>query len=118
MRLPILPGLAALSIALMASGCTTVGGSGKAFLPETTSYAYLPNATQTQLLLRGIPKPSRQVAVAVYSFTDQTGQFKPSATGQTLSNRNGNERGARPSPTWWSGSWPPTRRLPLRRHRG
>ena len=85
MRLPILPGLAALSIALMASGCTTVGGSGKAFLPETTSYAYLPNATQTQLLLRGIPKPSRQVAVAVYSFTDQTGQFKPSATGQTLS---------------------------------
>src|SRR3989344_4178728 len=84
MRLPILPGLAALSIALMASGCTTVGGSGKAFLPETTSYAYLPNATQTQLLLRGIPKPSRQVAVAVYSFTDQTGQFKPSANGQTL----------------------------------
>ena len=85
MRFPIIPGLAALSVALMASGCTTVGGSGKAFLPETTSYAYLPNATQTQLLLRGIPKPSRQVAVAVYSFTDQTGQFKPSATGQTLS---------------------------------
>ncbi|MFN3819706.1 MAG: CsgG/HfaB family protein [Blastomonas sp.] len=70
---------------ILIAGCTTVGGSGKAAIPETTSYAYLPNATQTQNLLRGIPAPSRQVAVAVYNFTDQTGQFKPSATGQTLS---------------------------------
>ncbi len=75
----------ALALAVALAGCTTVGGSGKAVIPETTSYAYLPDATQTQELLRGIPTPSRQVAVAVYSFTDQTGQFKPSSTGQTLS---------------------------------
>ena len=77
--------LAALAMTALVAGCTTVGGSGKAAIPETTSYAYLPNATQTQQLLRGIPAPSRQVAVAVYNCTDQTGQFKPSATGQTLS---------------------------------
>lgn len=77
--------IAALALTAMSAGCTTVGGSGKAAIPETTSYAFLPNATQTQLLLQGIPAPSRQVAVAVYNFTDQTGQFKPSATGQTLS---------------------------------
>ncbi|GGB56221.1 CsgG/HfaB family protein [Blastomonas aquatica] len=77
--------LAALMTTALMAGCTTVGGSGKAAIPETTSYAFLPNATQTQLLLQGIPAPSRQVAVAVYNFTDQTGQFKPSSTGQTLS---------------------------------
>lgn len=77
--------ISALMMTALAAGCTTVGGSGKASIPETTTYAYLPNATQTQNLLRGIPAPSRQVAVAVYNFTDQTGQFKPSATGQTLS---------------------------------
>lgn len=77
--------LVALILTVLVAGCTTVGGSGKASIPETTTYAYLPNPTQTQNLLRGIPAPSRQVAVAVYNFTDQTGQFKPSATGQTLS---------------------------------
>src|SRR3546814_3021875 len=29
--------------------------------------------------------PERQVAIAVYGFTDQTGQFKPTEAGQTLS---------------------------------
>lgn len=47
--------------------------------------AVIPKATQTQRLLQEIPAPSRPVAVAVYGFTDQTGQFKPSETGQTLS---------------------------------
>ena len=70
MRLPILSGLAALSMALVATGCTTVGGSGKAAIPETTSYAYLPHSTQTQLLLRRIPKLSLPAAFSVYCFTD------------------------------------------------
>lgn len=47
--------------------------------------AVLPEKTQTQKLLESIPAPTRQVAVAVYGFTDQTGQFKPSEQGQTLS---------------------------------
>src|SRR3546814_13211817 len=36
-------------------------------------------------LLADMPPPSRPVAIAVYGFSDQTGQFKPSETGQTLS---------------------------------
>src|SRR3546814_14946982 len=36
-------------------------------------------------LLADMPPPSRPVAIAVYGFSDQTGQFKPSVTGQTLS---------------------------------
>src|SRR3546814_1079314 len=47
--------------------------------------AVIPAKTQTQHLLADIPPPSRPVAIAVYGFSDQTGQFKPSETGQTLS---------------------------------
>lgn len=42
-------------------------------------------ATASQQALFDLPPPSRPVAVAVYGFTDQTGQFRPSETGQTLS---------------------------------
>lgn len=73
-----------LGTALLA-GCTTVGGSGRALVPETSSLAVIPQKTQTQLALEQIPAPSRQVAIAVYGFNDQTGQFKPSEQGQTLS---------------------------------
>jgi curli production assembly/transport component CsgG len=67
------------------AACTTVGSSGRDLVPEQTSFAYFPKKTQTQLLLNDLPPPERQVAIAVYGFTDQTGQFKPSDTGQTLS---------------------------------
>jgi curli production assembly/transport component CsgG len=76
--------LVLLSAALLA-GCTTLAGSGRALVPETSSLAVIPQKTQTQLALEQIPAPTRQVAVAVYGFTDQTGQFKPSEQGQTLS---------------------------------
>ncbi|MDJ0979425.1 MAG: CsgG/HfaB family protein [Erythrobacter sp.] len=76
--------VSALSLGL--AGCiTTVGDDGRALLPENTSLAYFPKKTQTQNLLNELPPPERQVAIAVYGFTDQTGQFKPSETGQTLS---------------------------------
>ncbi|WP_379923276.1 CsgG/HfaB family protein [Erythrobacter sp. R86502] len=58
---------------------------GRNTLPTTTSLAYFPKKTQTQNLLNQLPAPQRPVAIAVYGFTDQTGQFKPSETGQTLS---------------------------------
>jgi curli production assembly/transport component CsgG len=35
--------------------------------------------------LSTLPTPNQRIAVAVYGFTDQTGQFKPSDTVQTLS---------------------------------
>lgn len=66
-------------------GCTTVEGSGRALIPQSSTLAVLPEKTQTQKLLEAVPPPARQVAVAVYGFTDQTGQFKPSEQGQTLS---------------------------------
>ena len=74
---------AAASIALPA--CTTVGESGRDTLAPTTNLAYFPKKTQTQNLLNQLPAPQRQVAIAVYGFTDQTGQFKLTDTGQTLS---------------------------------
>ncbi|AUX68237.1 curlin [Porphyrobacter sp. HT-58-2] len=58
---------------------------GRNSMPTTTSLAYFPKKTQTQTLLNQLPAPQRPVAIAVYGFTDQTGQFKPSAQGQTLS---------------------------------
>lgn len=65
------------------AGCATLPTS--ADIPETSKLAVIPQKTQTQQMLGEIPPPARPVAVAVYGFTDQTGQFKPSETGQTLS---------------------------------
>ena len=71
--------------AISVAACTTVGTSGRDAIPESTSLAFFPRKTQTQLLLNDLPAPERQVAIAVYGFTDQTGQFKPNEAGQTLS---------------------------------
>lgn len=70
---------------LALAGCMSVGQSGRDLLPEDTSLAYFPKKTQTQNLLNQLPPPQRQVAIAVYGFTDQTGQFKPTESSQTLS---------------------------------
>lgn len=71
--------------ALALSGCMSMPQDGRNSIPSTTSLAYFPKKTQTQNLLQQLPAPQRQVAIAVYGFTDQTGQFKPSDVGQTLS---------------------------------
>lgn len=76
---------AALLALSMLSACSTVGGSGRDTVPPTTSFAFIPQVTQTQRLLAVIPPPQRPIAVAVYDFTDQTGQFKPTDSVQTLS---------------------------------
>jgi curli production assembly/transport component CsgG len=78
---PMLLSLAALATA----GCMSMPQDGRNSLATTTSLAYFPKKTQTQTLLNQLPAPQRPVAIAVYGFTDQTGQFKPSETGQTLS---------------------------------
>ncbi len=85
MSINIMRSLSLAVPALLLAGCATVGDSGRATLPETSSLAVYPQRTQTQLQLEAIPAPVRPVAIAVYAFTDQTGQFKPSEQGQTLS---------------------------------
>ena len=54
------------------AGCAYTSG-----LPSTTTQPVYPKKTQIQLALGLIPPPTRPVAVAVYGFSDQTGQFKP-----------------------------------------
>jgi len=77
----LLAGISAIAL----SGCATVTKDGRTAWPETRSKAFFPDRTQTQTLLAALPAPERPVAVAVYGFSDQTGQFKPTETGQTLS---------------------------------
>jgi curli production assembly/transport component CsgG len=77
--------LTALLALSMLSGCTSIGADGRDTIPETTSLAFIPHKTETQRMLEAVPAPQRPIAVAVYDFTDQTGQFKPTETTQTLS---------------------------------
>lgn len=76
---------AAIAGLLALSGCATVGDDGRATVPSTSPYAEIPERTQVGNLLAEIPPPQRPIAIAVYGFTDQTGQFKPNENGQTLS---------------------------------
>lgn len=76
---------AAIGAAFAVGACATVGEDGRSDFPETRSRAYIPDKTQTQHLLEELPAPTRPIAVAVYGFADQTGQFKPNDNGQTLS---------------------------------
>src|SRR5262245_19121969 len=41
--------------------------------------------TEMNRSLRALPSPERRLAVAVYGYTDQTGQFKPTDNVQSLS---------------------------------
>jgi curli production assembly/transport component CsgG len=76
----------ALTLAMAGlTGCMSMPQDGRNSFATTTSLAYFPKKTQTQNLLNQLPAPQRPVAIAVYGFTDQTGQFKQSETGQTLS---------------------------------
>jgi curli production assembly/transport component CsgG len=77
--------LAALIAASLLAGCTSLAEDGRATIPETTPLAFIPHKTETQRMLEAIPAPQRPIAVAVYDFSDQTGQFKQSDTTQTLS---------------------------------
>ena len=72
----------AVSAAVLLSGCTFFEGPFSETLPERPKFV-APTASQEQL--RALPMPNSRVAVAVYNFSDQTGQFKPSPGVQTLS---------------------------------
>jgi curli production assembly/transport component CsgG len=77
--------LSCAAAALLLSGCMSLGKDGRSAIPEMSSLAVYPQRTQTQQLLLELPPPVRPVAIAVYGFSDQTGQFKPNEQGQTLS---------------------------------
>lgn len=52
---------------------------------ETSHLPTLPRTTPMHDMLAAMPVPDEPVTVSIYGFMDQTGQFKPSDTGQTLS---------------------------------
>ncbi len=67
-----------LSMALLVGGCAAHN------IPRFAGPELTP-ATPTQTVLSQLPAPREKIAIAVYGFTDQTGQFKPTEAGQTLS---------------------------------
>jgi curli production assembly/transport component CsgG len=76
-------GLAAAVIA------AALGGCGQEIAQAQLTPGVLPPVmnpiTEINQSLRDLPPPSQKVVVAVYNYADQTGQFKPSETTQTLS---------------------------------
>ncbi|MGH6993032.1 MAG: CsgG/HfaB family protein [Caulobacteraceae bacterium] len=52
---------------------------------QMTKLPVFPRLTDSEAMLLALPPPSRAMDVAVYGFTDQTGQFKNLQTTQTLS---------------------------------
>jgi curli production assembly/transport component CsgG len=72
--------LAALGLAASLSAC--------AYTPQPAVMSKLPIyplKTQSRSMLNDLPAPEHPIAVAVYGFSDQTGQFKNITAGQTLS---------------------------------
>jgi curli production assembly/transport component CsgG len=68
----IFPGLAWLAAAALLSACSTVPPS------NVKSNAQVTPTTRVTNDLTHLPQPKRRLAVAVYGFRDQTGQYKPS----------------------------------------
>ncbi|MGL5836867.1 MAG: CsgG/HfaB family protein [Sphingorhabdus sp.] len=66
------------AIAALLSGCAVHN-------PEVWEAPKYPKSSPVRDQLASLPAPGQRIAVAVYGFTDQTGQFKPSETVQTLS---------------------------------
>jgi len=75
--------LGATFLPLMVGACTTTLHDGHPGFVQQPAVSEV--RTETQSRLRALPPPREKAAVAVYSFEDQTGQFKPSDRIQTLS---------------------------------
>jgi len=74
-----------LSFALLGLGGCVSSTAKIAPMGKNPTLPAIQQLTSTQRLLQGLPGAERPVPVAVYNFTDQTGQFRASDTGQTLS---------------------------------
>lgn len=86
--------VALLAGALALGGCTSLGKSGRDLIPAMNSAAFYPKQTLTQRQLMELPGPGRPVAIAVYNFADQTGQFRTSENGQQTLSRAVTQGGA------------------------
>ncbi len=85
-----------ITASLLAAGCMSVGGPGEppSDIPATNRLAVYPKQTQTQRQLMELPPPARPVAIAVYNFADQTGQFRTTENGQQTLSRAVTQGGA------------------------
>jgi curli production assembly/transport component CsgG len=75
-------GIFAVAVMMVLGACTTTHDGHPGLIQQP---AISEVETPTQSSLRSLPPPAERPAVAVYSFEDQTGQFKPSDRVQTLS---------------------------------
>ena len=72
--------------ALLLGGCNSLATTGRDDIPSMNPMAVYPRYTQAQRQLMDLPPPQRPVAIAVYNFSDQTGQYRVGEGGtQTLS---------------------------------
>ena len=62
-----------ITIALSLSGCSTMGN----LIPPAKQSAVTLEPTDVFSDLKSLPKPAGSIPVSVYSFRDQTGQYKP-----------------------------------------
>lgn len=74
--------IAAISVSAALGGCATTNGGPQTLLAQAPQVA---TVTQSQRDLLVLPPPSGRLTVAVYSFQDQTGQFRSGEGTQTLS---------------------------------
>lgn len=65
--------LVVIAITLFVTGCSNLSR----VLPPSQSAAIALTETQTFTELKALPKPRGRIPVSVYSFRDQTGQYKP-----------------------------------------
>lgn len=70
---------------LLLASVATLAGCAHLPTVETSHLPTMPHATPMHDALAAMSAPGAPVTVSVYGFTDQTGQFKPSENGQTLS---------------------------------
>ena len=74
------PLITAAALAALLGGCAAT--------PHASFLQHRPELGETSKIQReltSLPLPPQPIAVAVYGFADQTGQFKPSEAGQSLS---------------------------------
>ncbi|MCQ3828544.1 CsgG/HfaB family protein [Microbulbifer elongatus] len=68
---------AALAFATALAGCTAVKNTGDALFGPGEEAAKLTPRNETYRDLLNLPQPKGKILAAVYSFRDQTGQYKP-----------------------------------------
>lgn len=73
--------LAGTALCVVLAGCSSFGPA----LPEINTAPVVAAVTPVQRDLLYLPPPAQPIPIAVYGFTDQTGQMRPGENVQTLS---------------------------------